>query len=50
MGHNLGEKIRPNLETIAKKGDEKKSAYAESRSALEIPAAFKTASCSMLFA
>jgi hypothetical protein len=34
MGRNLGEKIRPSLETIAKKVVEKKSAYAESRSDL----------------
>jgi hypothetical protein len=34
MGCNLGEKIRPSLETIAKKVVEKKSAYAESRSDL----------------
>ncbi|MDQ6668284.1 MAG: hypothetical protein M3Y53_08685 [Thermoproteota archaeon] len=49
MGHNLAEKIRPSLVTIAKKGDEKKSAYAESRSILDIPTAFNTASCSLLF-
>ncbi|MDP9288223.1 MAG: hypothetical protein M3P08_08510 [Thermoproteota archaeon] len=34
MGRNLGEKIRPSLETIAKKVDEKKRAYAESKSVL----------------